>query len=53
MVGWLGSATLHLVRRVDHWWLHALTTPTLLRGNARRLEQTGVGAREAEPVSRS
>jgi Winged helix DNA-binding domain len=48
VIGWLGRATLHLVRREDYWWLHALTTPPLFTGNARRLSQTGVDARAAE-----
>jgi hypothetical protein len=42
VVGWLNRGTLHLVRREDYWWLHGLTTPPLLTGNARRLAQTGV-----------
>jgi hypothetical protein len=48
VVGWLNRGTLHLVRREDYWWLHALTTPPLFTGNARRLEQTGVTAEAAE-----
>src|SRR5262249_1323978 len=48
VIGWLNRGTLHLVRAEDYWWLHALTTPPLFTGNARRLEQTGVGARAAE-----
>ena len=42
MIGWLNRGTLHLVRTEDYWWLHALTTPPLFTGNARRLAQTGV-----------
>lgn len=42
VVGWLNRGTLHLVRREDYWWLHALTTPPLFTGNARRLAQLGV-----------
>jgi len=42
VVGWLNRGTLHLVRNEDYWWLHALTTPPLFTGNARRLAQTGV-----------
>jgi winged helix DNA-binding protein len=42
VVGWLNRGTLHLVRREDYWWLHALTTPPLFTANARRLAQTGV-----------
>ncbi|HEU4978783.1 MAG TPA: winged helix DNA-binding domain-containing protein [Solirubrobacteraceae bacterium] len=42
---WLNRGTLHLVRSEDYGWLHALTTPQLLRtGNLRRLAQEGVGA---------
>jgi hypothetical protein len=46
-IGWLCRATLHLVAREDYWWLHALTTPPLFTGNARRLSQTGVDPRAA------
>jgi len=42
VIGWLARGTLHLVRREDHWWLHALTTPPLHTATARRLRQTGV-----------
>ena len=48
VVSWLNRGTLHLVRREDYWWLHALTTPPLFTGNARRLAQTGVSADAAE-----
>jgi hypothetical protein len=48
VIGWLNRGTLHLVRREDYWWLHALTTPPIFTGNARRLEQTGVTAAAAE-----
>jgi hypothetical protein len=48
VVGWLNRGTLQLVRREDYWWLHALTTPPLFTGNARRLTQTGVTAGAAE-----
>ncbi len=48
VIGWLNRGTLQLVRSEDYWWLHALTTPPLFTGNARRLTQTGVTAREAE-----
>jgi hypothetical protein len=48
VVGWLNRGTLHLVCREDYWWLHALTTPPLLTGNARRLAQTGVSAAAAD-----
>jgi hypothetical protein len=42
VVTWLNRGTLHLVRTEDYGWLHALTTPQLLTGNARRLAQEGV-----------
>ncbi len=48
VIGWLNRGTLHLVRREDYWWLHALTTPPLFTGNARRLSQTGVASDAAE-----
>src|SRR5262252_8882178 len=48
VVTWLNRGTLHLVRAEDYWWLHPLTTPPLLRGNARRLAQEGVPPQDAE-----
>ena len=48
VVTWLNRGTLHLVRAEDYWWLHRLTTPPLLRGNARRLAQEGVPPDDAE-----
>jgi hypothetical protein len=42
------TAALHLVRVEDHPWLHALTTPQLHTGNARRLAQEGVSPAAAE-----
>ena len=42
LIAWLNRGTLHLVRSEDYPWLHALTTPPLLTGNARRLAQEGV-----------
>jgi hypothetical protein len=48
VVSWLNRGTLHLVRREDFPWLHALTTPQLATGNARRLEQEGVSPAAAE-----
>ncbi len=48
VVTWLNRGTLHLVRTEDYWWLHPLTTPPLLRGNARRLAQEGVPPADAE-----
>src|SRR5215470_10399295 len=48
VVTWLNRGTLHLVRAEDYWWLHPLTTPQLLTGNARRLAQEGVPPGDAE-----
>ena len=48
LVTWLNRGTLHLVRREDYWWLHALTTPPLATGNARRLAQEGVTPEAAD-----
>ncbi len=48
VVTWLNRGTLHLVRTEDYWWLHPLTTPPLLTGNARRLAQEGVPPDDAE-----
>lgn len=45
---WLNRGTLHLVRREDYWWLHALTTPPLLTGGLRRLSQLGVSPDAAD-----
>ena len=42
LITWLNRGTLHLVRSEDYAWLHAVTTPLLLTGNARRLAQEGV-----------
>jgi winged helix DNA-binding protein len=42
VIAWLNRGTLHLVSAEDYAWLHALTTPGLLTGNARRLAQEGV-----------
>jgi hypothetical protein len=42
LITWLNRGTLHLICSEDYGWLHALSTPPLLRGNARRLEQEGV-----------
>jgi hypothetical protein len=47
VVTWLNRGTLHLVTAQDYWWLHALTTPALATGNARRLGQEGVSAEQA------
>ncbi|HEY1451527.1 MAG TPA: winged helix DNA-binding domain-containing protein [Solirubrobacteraceae bacterium] len=48
LITWLNRGTLHLICSEDYGWLHALTTPPLLRGNARRLEQEGVSSAAAE-----
>ena len=48
VVSWVNRGTLHLVRSEDYPWLHALTTPQLLTGCARRLAQEGVSPDAAE-----
>jgi hypothetical protein len=48
LITWLNRGTLHLVRTEDYPWLHALTTPPLFTGNARRLAQEGVDAAAAD-----
>ena len=48
LVTWLNRGTLHLVRSEDYPWLHAVTTPQLLTGSARRLAQEGVSPAAAE-----
>ncbi len=48
VVTWLNRGTLHLVGSEDYPWMHALTTPPLVRGNARRLAQEGVSPAAAE-----
>jgi hypothetical protein len=48
VVTWLMRGTLHLVHADDLPWLHALTAPTRMAANARRLRQLGVSAEEAE-----
>ena len=57
LITWLNRGTLHLVASQDYAWLHALTAPTLLTGNARRLAQEGVtpaaGDRGTEVIERS
>jgi hypothetical protein len=42
VITWVNRGTLHLIATEDHAWLHALTTPPLVTGNLRRLEQEGV-----------
>jgi hypothetical protein len=48
VVTWLNRGTLHLVRAQDYWWLQRLTTPALLTGNTRRLQQEGVSPDQAD-----
>jgi len=48
VISWLNRGTIHLVRSEDYRWLHALTTPQLAAGNARRLAQEGVSLSAAE-----
>jgi uncharacterized protein YcaQ len=48
LITWLNRGTLHLVATEDYPWLQTLTTPPLLTGNARRLEQEGVTPAAAE-----
>lgn len=48
VISWLNRGTLHLVRSEDYPWLHALTTPQLVAGNARRLAQEGVSPADAD-----
>lgn len=48
LITWVNRGTLHLIRSEDYPWLHALTAPTLLTANARRLAQEGVDPAAAE-----
>ena len=48
VVAWLGRGALHLVGRDDYPWLLALTAPTRLGANRRRLGQEGVAPDDAE-----
>ena len=48
VVGWLLRGTLHMVRREDYAWLHALTAPRQTAGSRRRLGEEGVSPAEAE-----
>jgi hypothetical protein len=48
LITWLNRGTLHLVRSEDYPWLHALTAPTQITGNLRRLAQEGVSPDDAE-----
>ena len=42
VTSWLNRGTLHLVHRDDFPWLHALTAPTTMTANKRRLAEEGV-----------
>jgi hypothetical protein len=42
VISWLNRGTLHLVHRDDFAWLHALTAPTTMTANKRRLVEEGV-----------
>jgi uncharacterized protein YcaQ len=48
LITWVNRGTLHLIRSEDYPWLHALTTPPLFTGNARRLGEEGVSPAAAE-----
>ena len=48
VISWLNRGTLHLVRSVDYWPLHRLTTPQLETACARRLAQEGIPAGAAD-----
>jgi hypothetical protein len=48
LISWLNRGTLHLVTPDDYWWLHPLTTPQLVTGNKRRLQQEGVSPAQTE-----
>jgi hypothetical protein len=48
LITWVNRGTLHLVTSEDYPWLHALTTPPLFTGNARRLSQLGVSPSVAD-----
>ena len=48
LITWLNRGTLHLIRSEDYPLLHALTTPQLLTGSARRLAQEGVEPKLAD-----
>src|SRR5918995_4201910 len=48
VITWLNRGTLHLVRSEDYPWLLALTAPTQITGNMRRLGQEGVSPDDAD-----
>ena len=48
VTGWLNRGTLHLVRSVDYWPLHQLTTPPMHTACSRRLAQEGIQPDQAD-----
>lgn len=48
LVAWLNRGTLHLVCTEDYPWLLALTAPTQVGGNRRRLAQEGLSPDDVE-----
>lgn len=48
LITWVNRGTLHLLASEDYPWLHALTAPTLLTANARRLTQEGLSSAAVE-----
>ena len=48
VVTWVNRGTLHLIRSEDYALVHAVTTPPLATGSARRLAQEGVPPGDAE-----
>lgn len=48
VVTWLNRGTLHLVLADDYPWLQAITAPRHVKSNARRLDEEGVSAVQAE-----
>lgn len=48
LVAWLNRGTLHLVCSEDYPWLLALTAPTQVAGNRRRLAQEGLSPDEVD-----
>lgn len=48
LITWVNRGTLHMLASEDYPWLHALTAPTLLTANARRLTQEGLSSAAVE-----
>ena len=48
IVAWLNRGTLHLVCAQDYPWLRALTAPTQIAGNRRRLAQEGLSPQDVD-----